>query len=167
MELGCGHGHFRAAYAAENPDEDCMGVDWMRKRLDKALNKKEKGRLGNLELVKAEAVEFLNVVPDGVWFEKIFVLFPDPWPKARHAKKRLIRDSFLDELATRTRPGIRLYFRSDDESYVYWTKEHLLRHDQWRVDSEASWPFRTETFFQSLMESYSSLVAIRTGPGRQ
>lgn len=161
LEIGCGHGHFLAAYAAEHPGEACVGVDWMRKRLEKAGNKKHRGGLGNLELVKAEAVEFLSVVPNGVWFEKIFVLFPDPWPKARHAKKRLIRESFLDDLAAKTREGSRLYFRSDDGSYVLWSKEHFQRHPQWRVDPEAEWPFRTETFFQSLMKSYSSLVAVR------
>ena len=70
----------------------------------------------------------------------------------------------LNELAVRTRPEGCFYFRTDDRDYFDWTLEHLEENAHWRIDPNANWPHETETYFQSLMDSYFSVVATLDKP---
>ena len=63
FELGCGHGHWLAAYAAAHPDEFCVGIDLITHRVERSVRKQTLGRLGNVVFLKAEATEFLEALP--------------------------------------------------------------------------------------------------------
>ena len=89
-EVGCGHGHFLARYSTDHPAKLCIGVDLRSDRITRALRKVEHARLPNCHFVRTEALEFIHALPSGVTFEEIWVLFPDPWPKKRHHKNRLL-----------------------------------------------------------------------------
>lgn len=161
FEAGCGHGHWLTSYAESHPDQLCVGIDLISLRIRKGLDKRNKRQLGNLHFLKAELGEFLEVLPERVRFDMTMLLFPDPWPKAKHHRRRMVQAEFLDEVARRTDRGGCFCFRSDDLPYFEWTLEHLEAHPLWEIDSSAQWPHERETYFQELMEGYHSVVARR------
>lgn len=161
-EIGCGHGHFLARYAADFPEKFCVGVDLRRARIAKSQRKAGRARLVNCHFVLAEAREFLLALPPGVTFEEIWVLFPDPWPKKRHHKNRLLQPEFFEAAADRAETGARLYFRTDYGEYFREVEAFLPSLQTWRLVPPGDWPLEHETVFQARAASYHSLVAIRT-----
>lgn len=161
FEAGCGHGHWLTDYAEANPGMICAGIDLISWRIRKGNEKKAKRGLQNLHFYKAELSEFLGALPGGIRFDRTVLLFPDPWPKAKHHRRRMVQPSFLDEVARRTDRGGEFCFRSDDRPYFDWTVEHLSEHPEWEIDESAQWPYESETYFQSLMDQYHSVVAKR------
>ncbi len=160
LELGCGHGHYLTGYAQAYPQETCLGVDLVTKRIAKASAKAEKRGLAHLRFLKAEARELLEALPEPVRLEKIFMLFPDPWPKKRHHKNRMVQPGFLADLAQHATPEARFFFRTDHEEYFEWTREILTEHPDWEITDEP-WPFEERSFFQDLMDDWQSLVSKR------
>ena len=161
FEAGCGHGHWLTDYAEANPGTICAGIDLISWRVRKGDEKKAKRGLQNLHFYKAELSEFLGALPAAIRFDRTVLLFPDPWPKAKHHRRRMVQQSFLDEVARRTDQGGEFCFRSDDRPYFDWTLEHLSEHPEWEIDESAQWPYESETYFQSLMDEYYSVVAKR------
>ena len=161
FEAGCGHGHWLTDYAEANPGMICAGIDLISWRIRKGNEKKVKRGLQNLHFYKAELSEFLGALPAAIRFDRTVLLFPDPWPKAKHHRRRMVQPSFLDEVARRTDRGGEFCFRSDDRPYFDWTVEHLSEHPEWEIDESARWPYESETYFQSLMDEYHSVVAKR------
>jgi tRNA (guanine-N7-)-methyltransferase len=159
-EVGCGHGHFLAAYAARHPEVACVGVDLSGDRIERALRKRDRARLANLHFFRAEAGLFLEVLPAEVRITDTFVLFPDPWPKLRHQKHRVLQPRFLHALAAHATPTARLFFRTDFRPYFDETRALLAQNRDWRL-VDSAWPFEFETVFQSRAASYDSLVASR------
>jgi tRNA (guanine-N7-)-methyltransferase len=161
FELGCGHGHWLAAYAAAHPTEFCVGIDLITHRVERSVRKQTLGKLDNVIFLKAEATEFLEALPDAVRLAKIFILYPDPWPKKKHHKNRFINAANLDLLARRAAGGTRLHFRTDNADYFAWTGEHLAVHPQWQVEPEIIWPFEQKTFFEERMKDRRDVFARR------
>lgn len=161
LELGCGHGHFLDDYAKAHPEEFCIGIDLRTKRVDKSNKKRNRGGHDNLAFMKAEASEFLDALPESVKLAKIFFLFPDPWPKKRHFRYRMVRPDMLDRLAKRAPSGAKLHFRSDHTEYFDWATDHLNAHPAWRIEPSLEWPFERATFFSELLPVYRSMVAVR------
>ncbi|MBS0663475.1 MAG: methyltransferase domain-containing protein [Verrucomicrobia bacterium] len=163
-EVGCGHGHFLAAFAVAHPELACVGVDISVDRIRRAMRKRDRAKLPNLHFINAEAHDFLDALPEGVSFSAIYILFPDPWPKRRHHKNRIMQPGFLSLVAARSGPDTRLYFRTDYEPYFRDAELVVREHPSWKVGRE-SWPFEQETVFQSRALSHHSLTAIcRVGP---
>ncbi|QYY36611.1 tRNA (guanosine(46)-N7)-methyltransferase TrmB [Ruficoccus sp. ZRK36] len=161
LEFGCGHGHFLTAYAQAHPDRTCVGIDIMTKRIEKATSKAAKRGLDKLHFLKAEADEFLAALKGRAQAELVFMLFPDPWPKKRHHKHRMIQSGFLEELAEVTLPGGRFCYRTDHAGYHLWTANHLYEHSRWQISPQEPWPFEQETHFQGYMDAYRSIVSTR------
>jgi tRNA (guanine-N7-)-methyltransferase len=159
LEIGCGHGHFLVRYAQEFPHRFCLGLDIVGERLARAERKRVRAGLEHLCFVRAEATEAIECLPPQVRLGEVWVLFPDPWPKLRHHKHRLIQSTFLQRLAERMVPGGQLYFRTDHFGYAEWTRAVLAAHPDWVVLPDAPWPFEEETVFQRKASSYTSLVA--------
>ena len=165
-EIGCGHGHFLTAYALAHPAELCLGVDIVSERIERAVRKRDRAKLPNLHFVHAEARLFLETLPAEVKFSRLFILFPDPWPKLRHHKHRIMQPDFLSALVPRAGEGARLYFRTDFTPYYDDTKAVFAAHPDWICapgdDTGSSgdvWPFEHETVFQSRAPSFHSLIA--------
>jgi tRNA (guanine-N7-)-methyltransferase len=157
-EFGSGHGHFLVAYAQANPSAVCVGVDIDPDRVARAHRKQARAKLGHLHFLQADAGLFLDVLPAGIVFSRVFILFPDPWPKKRHHKHRLIQTAFLHELRRRATDHTRVYFRTDHAHYFESAQAVFAQHPAWQLVDEP-WPFEHETVFQSRAESYRSLVA--------
>ena len=161
LEIGSAHGHFLVRYAGENPPKVCLGVDLRGERVERAKRKADRAQLPNCHFIRAEARELIECLPDGISFAEIWVLFPDPWPKKRHHKNRLLQPAFFDFLARWTQPGARLYFRTDYAEYFHEVAAFLPGLKTWQPDPAAPWPMEHETVFQARAPSYQSLVAIR------
>ncbi len=159
LEIGCGHGHFLSRYAHDHPHQFCVGIDLLKDRLERAARKRERAGLTNLHLVKAEATEFLECLPAGVRFESVFLLFPDPWPKKRHHKNRLVRADFMAALARHMAPAGRFFFRTDHAEYFETGRNVLASHPQWRIETAAVWPCDEATVFQLKAAEFHSVVA--------
>lgn len=159
LEIGCGHGHFLSRYAHDFPAHFCLGIDLLKDRLDRATRKRDRAKLVNLHFVKTEAAKFLECLPAGLSFHSVFLLFPDPWPKKRHHKNRLVRADFMAALAARMAPGGQFYFRTDHAEYFEAGRAILAEHPDWHIEPESAWPCEEATVFQLKAEAYHSLVA--------
>jgi tRNA (guanine-N7-)-methyltransferase len=157
-EIGAGHGHFLTAYAAEHPQELCIGIDLIKERVERAMRKRDRAQLAQLHFIQAEARLFLETLPPDARISRVFILFPDPWPKTRHHKNRIIQAAFLTELRRKMLPGAHLHFRTDHEPYFSEAHATIMKHPDWKV-VESPWPFEHETVFQHRAESFHSLVA--------
>jgi tRNA (guanine-N7-)-methyltransferase len=162
LEIGCGHGHFLTAYARAHPDEYCVGIDLLADRLARAGRKTRAAGLTSVAWLHAEATLLLDALPPTTRLgPNIFVLFPDPWPKRRHWKHRVLQPALLSALAARAEPGARLCFRTDYAPYFDEASALVARHEAWEVDPAAAWPFEQPTVFQSRAPSFQSWVAFR------
>lgn len=157
-ELGCGHGHFLTAYAAAHPKTLCIGVDLEGERIRRACRKRDRAGLRNLHFLHAEAGFFLETLPPAARIAALFLLFPDPWPKLRHNKHRIVQTRFLDVVAARGTQGCRLAFRTDYEPYFLEAQATIRSHPRWQLVDEA-WPFEYATVFQQRAKSHASCVA--------
>jgi tRNA (guanine-N7-)-methyltransferase len=158
LEIGCGHGHFLAAYASAHPHEYCLGVDIMLDRLERAARKIQRAGTGNAAFIRTDAQLLLETLPSEFRLNRIFVLFPDPWPKRRHHKNRLLSQEFLHLLAQKAAPGARLYLRTDHQPYFEDATARLHCHPDWQPRDEP-WPFEQSTVFQNRAATYHSCVA--------
>jgi tRNA (guanine-N7-)-methyltransferase len=160
-EIGSGHGHFLTGYAAQHRDRLCIGIDVILERIDRSNRKRERANLTNLHFIRADAADFLAALPANAVATEIYILFPDPWPKRRHWKNRLIEPAFLQAAAQRAGLGARLYFRTDFEPYYRQASAWFAGQSEWRIQPEAPWPFELETVFQRRAARYHSLIAER------
>jgi len=141
LEIGFGGGEHLAAQAQRRPDVLFLGAEPFQNGVASALRHIDEAELANVRLHDGDARDLLARLPDAS-LERVFVLFPDPWPKARHHKRRLVQADSARELARVLKPGGRLRFASDWADYVDWTLERLLatpglawsaaRADDWR-----------------------------------
>ena len=159
FEIGCGHGQILAAYAAAHPQTNCLGVDLVTQRIDRAQRKRRRLALANLAFLKADAADTLAELPPHVRLTGILVLFPDPWPKQRHHRRRLLQTSLLDALATRAEPHTWLALRTDDAPYFTWACKQIENHPHWTLAPELPWPFEHTSYFQEIKGPHQSLMA--------
>jgi tRNA (guanine-N7-)-methyltransferase len=162
LEIGCGHGHFLTSYAHAHPEKTCIGVDLCTQRIFQAKKKQERANLDNLHFIKADVIEFLEALPEPISIDEIFVLFPDPWPKTRHYKNRLIQENFLELLSRKSLVSSKLHFRTDHKEYFDWTINRIQTTPHWQLSNDAIWSFEEETIFQKKMKNYQSLIAFKS-----
>ena len=160
LEIGCGHGHFLTEYGKRFPNEICVGIDVNRGRIYKARRKVERALLTNVHFIECESLEFLALLPDKIRIQKTWVLYPDPWPKKRHLKNRIIQAKFLEALAIKSLKQGGLYIRSDYKPYLEWSSELIAESPNWEPTDDYEWPEITTTVFQELTDNrHFSMVA--------
>jgi len=141
-------------------------VDRISLRITRAQRKQSRAKLANLAFLKADAAETLAALPAHVKLAGIFVFFPDPWPKHRHHKHRLLQPPLLDALAARALPAAWLALRTDHAEFFAWAQTNLAIHPAWQsagpqITPTTPWPFEHPTVFQERQGPYQSLVATR------
>jgi tRNA (guanine-N7-)-methyltransferase len=117
LEVGFGGGEHMAAQAARRRDVLVLGAEPFLNGVASALRHIEADGLINVRLWPADARDLMAALPDAS-LGRVFVLFPDPWPKARHVKRRLIQPAFVAEAARLMKPGARLRFATDWADYA-------------------------------------------------
>lgn len=118
LEIGFGMGTATAEIAEHNPDRDYLGIEVHSPGVGNLLKLIDEKGLSNLRLIRHDAVEVIDhMLADGC-LDGIHIFFPDPWPKKRHHKRRLIQSPLIAKLATKLRPGGYLHAATDWEEYA-------------------------------------------------
>jgi tRNA (guanine-N7-)-methyltransferase len=138
LEIGFGAGEHLAWQAAAHPEVLLVGCEVYRNGIAALLAQIEGRDPSNIRLWPEDARDLIDRLPDRS-VARVFLLFPDPWPKSRHAERRFIGPANLDSLARIMVPGAELRVATDDPTYLAWTLEHLPAHPEfrWRAGAEA------------------------------
>jgi tRNA (guanine-N7-)-methyltransferase len=118
LEIGSGTGESTAAQAAAEPDVDHLAVEVFEPGLARLLMRIEEARLPNLRLLRGDAVDLLQERVPPASLAAVRIFFPDPWPKRRHHKRRLIQPSFVALVASRLVSGGTLHLATDWADYA-------------------------------------------------
>lgn len=139
VEIGFGMGEGLAQIAAGEPAHDFLGIEVYPAGIGAMLARIEARALRNVRLVQHDAVEVVRdmLAPDSI--ERVQVFFPDPWPKKRHHKRRLIQAPFVSLLASRIRPGGTLHCATDWENYAVQMLD-VLGHEPLLENAAAALP---------------------------
>jgi tRNA (guanine-N7-)-methyltransferase len=122
VEIGFGNGESLAEMAATNPDKNYIGIEVHRPGVGHLLMKIKQENITNLRIYNHDAIEILeNHIPDNS-LSGVHLFFPDPWPKKKHHKRRIVRPSFTDLLIKKLKPGGYFHAATDWENYA----EHIL-----------------------------------------
>jgi tRNA (guanine-N7-)-methyltransferase len=122
LEIGFGNGDHLLAQAAAHPSTLCVGVDAYQSGFTLALRQAHENTIHNVRLVNADVGSLLEEFPEA-FFGKIFILFPDPWPKTRHHKRRLVSEHFLARLKRILKPSGFLVLATDHDHYAQQIRE--------------------------------------------
>ena len=140
LEIGFGGGEHLRARAEASPATGFIGVEPFVNGMAKLMRAQQRAPLANLRVHDDDAAELLDWLPEAS-LDHVDLLYPDPWPKARHHKRRFVVPRNLDRLARALRPGASFHFASDWADYVNWTLAHTRAHPAfaWEAASAADW----------------------------
>ena len=155
FEIGFGGGEHLAERADMLPDHGFIGCEPFVNGVAQALTHVREKQLTNVRLHHGDALEVLSRVPDGA-LSFLYLLHPDPWPKARHAKRRMMNDGPVDLFAAKLKPGGEFRFGTDHPVYLRHALMVMRRHTEqfeWLVEGPQSWQNRpggwTETRYEA------------------
>ena len=141
LEIGFGAGEHLAWQAGVRPDHGIIGCEPFLNGVVGALQHVRDNGLANVRLHMGDALDVLARLPDAS-LDRVYLLHPDPWPKARHAKRRMMNPGPLDRIAAKLKPGGEFRFGTDHAVYVRWAMMQMNK----RRDFE--WPIETARDFQ-------------------
>ncbi len=123
VEIGCGTGTATAAMAQAEPEHDLLAIEVYVPGLAQLLQRIEREAIPNIRLLRGDAVDVLEhmIAPQSLLGVRVF--FPDPWPKARHHKRRLLQAPTLALIADRLQPGGVLHVATDHAEYAQFIEE--------------------------------------------
>ena len=148
LEIGFGKGEHLAAQAAARPGHGFIGCEPFIDGMVGMLGHVVQDGLTNVRLHQGDAIEVLERLPDGC-LERVYLLHPDPWPKARHAKRRFVNPGPIDLIAARLKPGGEFRLGTDDPVYCRWAMMVMGRRTDFRwlaerasdfLERPADWP---------------------------
>src|SRR5580704_17388618 len=140
LEVGFGAGEHLVWQAEQRPGVGLIGCEPYMNGVAKCLAHIERAGVGNIRLFTDDARFVMAALPPHS-LSRVFVLFPDPWPKTRHHKRRFVQREYLDRLAELMIPGAELRLATDDPSYLPWMVEHACTHPafDWLAERPADW----------------------------
>ena len=141
LEIGFGSGEHLAHRADLLPDHGLIGAEPFINGVATMLGHVRDRRLANVRLHMGDALDVLRRVPDGA-LTMIYLLHPDPWPKARHSKRRMVNDGPIDLIAAKLKPGGEFRLATDHPVYLEWALMVMQRHRHqfdWLVEKPSDW----------------------------
>jgi len=140
LEIGYGGGEHLAREALTHPATGFIGAEVFSGGIAKMIEAIKTERIDNIRLFTDDALKLLLKLPDAA-LDEVFLLYPDPWPKTRHHKRRFVSPTTLGELARVLKPGGTFRFATDIEDYANWTLAHIGRAPAFRFEAGApgSW----------------------------
>jgi tRNA (guanine-N7-)-methyltransferase len=140
LEIGFGGGEHLIQEATAAPGTGFIGVEPFEAGMAKAVSAIDQAGLGTIRLFGGDAARLLDWLPPAS-LDRVDLLYPDPWPKRRHWKRRFVNADNLDRLARVIKPGALFRFASDIPSYVEWTLLRLLKRDDfaWTAETADDW----------------------------
>ena len=145
LEVGFGAGEHLFQLANDHPDAGLIGAEPYESGVAKLLTKLANHPLNNVRIYEGDGRDIIMALPEAS-LSRFFLLFPDPWPKTRHHKRRFLQTEMLDELARVLKPGAELRFATDDKSYLPYALERLAAHPafEWTARGAQDWKRRPE-----------------------
>lgn len=122
LDLGCGNGLFLAGLAASEPGWNVLGIEKKDYRVRQARRRAR--HLTNARIVQGEVTEVLSGLP-AASISRVYLLFSDPWPKRRHAARRLVQDDFVALAGSKLQRGGAFFFATDAAAYLDWARERF------------------------------------------
>lgn len=143
LEVGFGAGEHLIWQAQHHPDVGLIGAEPYEMGVAKLLTKLEENTLNTVRIHEGDGRDIIETLPDKS-LDRFFLLFPDPWPKTRHHKRRFLQTEMLDQLARVLKPGAELRFATDDKSYLPYALERLTAHPafDWLAQGPQDWKSR-------------------------
>jgi len=140
LEIGFGGGEHLVHEAHANPDGGFIGAEPFIAGMAKAVSAISDNALGNVRLYDGDAALLLDWLP-AASLARVDLLYPDPWPKKRHWKRRFVGPENLDRIARALKPGGAFRVATDIESYVVWTLMHVARDERfsWSAERAVDW----------------------------
>jgi tRNA (guanine-N7-)-methyltransferase len=140
LEIGFGGGEHLAAQARAHRDVNFIGCEPFVNGMAKLLAAIDQEKLDNIRVWDDDVTKLLPTLPDAS-FDRVYILYPDPWPKRRQRKRRLVSDEMLAELARVMKPSAELRFASDIDDYIGWVLARTLRssHFRWTAARADDW----------------------------
>ncbi|WP_221791926.1 tRNA (guanosine(46)-N7)-methyltransferase TrmB [Aquisediminimonas sediminicola] len=135
LEIGFGAGEHLAGQAMMRPDHGFIGCEPFLNGVVGALLHIDENELTNVRLHMGDALDVLSRLPDAS-LDRAYLLHPDPWPKARHAKRRMMNPGPLDRIAAKLKPGGEFRFGTDHPIYVRWAMMQMGKRTdfEWQID---------------------------------
>jgi tRNA (guanine-N7-)-methyltransferase len=156
LEIGFGGGEHLVWQATANPHVGLIGAEPYVSGVAKLLSKLVGGarERDNVRIYIEDARDIIEALPD-CSLARVFLLFPDPWPKTRHHKRRFVQMEMLDQLARVMKPGSELRFATDDNGYLVWALERLMAHPdfKWTARRPLDWRERPGDWPQTRYEA--------------
>jgi len=145
LEVGFGAGEHLVWQAEHHPDVGLLGCEPFINGVAKCLAHIERTGVSNIRLFTDDARLVMAALPDRS-LSRAFILFPDPWPKTRHHKRRFVERGNLDVLARLLKSGAELRLATDDPSYLPWMVEHACSHPafDWLAERPSDWRGRPD-----------------------
>lgn len=140
LESGFGGGEHLIHRALENPETGFIGVEPFVNSMAKLLARVEEQGIRNIRVFDDDATLVLDWLPEAS-VDQMDLLYPDPWPKKRHWKRRFVSDVNVERFHRVIKPGGQFCFASDIDTYVNWTLEHFDRHPgfEWTARNASDW----------------------------
>jgi len=140
LEVGFGAGEHLAAQARGNPSVMLVGCEHYMDGVASCFSRLESEEIGNVRVHHGDARDLMDALPEGS-VGRAFLLYPDPWPKAKHHKRRFVNPENLDSFARVLRGGAYLRVASDIPEYIDWTREHVGPHPDFSLvaDTAEAW----------------------------
>ncbi|WP_020590555.1 tRNA (guanosine(46)-N7)-methyltransferase TrmB [Kiloniella laminariae] len=164
LEVGFGGGEHLAWQAAHNPDANIIGAEYFINGVASLLGHLDENGADNVRIYRGDVRDLLPFLPDNC-LSKVFLLFPDPWHKARHNKRRFIQKETLDRLAELMVDGGEFRMATDDMGYLQWMLERTVPHPDftWIAEGPADWDRRTEDWPQTRYEEKALKKGLKPG----
>jgi len=140
LEIGFGGGEHLAQLAEQHPQTGFIGCEVFENGIVKLLAQIERRRLDNIRIFPDDARLIIAALPTAS-VDRVFILFPDPWPKRRQHKRRIVSHATLDGLAEIMTDDAELRIATDDAGYLSWILEHITAHPafEWLARRPADW----------------------------
>ena len=152
LEIGFGMGETTVTIAAQHPENDYLGIEVHTPGVGSLLKSLGEQNLSNVRIIQHDAVEVLQhmIAPDT--FDGVHIFFPDPWPKKRHHKRRLIQPAFVALLVDRMKPGAYVHAATDWQEYAEYILD-VLKHEPRLANTAADYAprpaYRPQTKFET------------------
>lgn len=140
FEIGFGGGEHLAHQAGLHPEVNLIGCEPYINGIAGLLTHIDEHKISNIHIYSDDARKLIDALPNAC-LDRVFILYPDPWLKSRHKKRRIISSDFLDSLARVIKVGGELRLATDSADYATWMLERLLAHKnfQWQAKSCKDW----------------------------